>query len=150
MAGAVPLGGSSTAGRSPRALSPVGGARDADDDVPMFSRVTDDFITGGGSLPVPAGLPGINVFGGSGDGVGGGGGGGKGIGGAGGEGWFGDWDPQAIVDAIWKWLPTALALSLALPPAAVQQLIQVRVLCVCVCVCVFVCACVCVCVRTCV
>lgn len=37
----------------------------------------------------------------------------------------GEWDPQAVLDAVWRCLPAALALSLALPPASVQQLLQV-------------------------
>lgn len=96
-----------------------------DDDIPMFSRITDDYVTAGGA-PSHASLGGIDVLGG-GRGVGGGGSRGRGAGGFEGGEFFGGWDPQALVEAIWRWLPTALALSLALPPAAVQQLIQVSV-----------------------
>ena len=125
------LGKTGTAGSaaisSDSAVGSAAHGNDADDDVPLYSRVTDDLITGG--LPMPP-VPPISGFGGwlTGDG----GKGGNGGGGHNGRGssddfmdgfpWRGRWNE--ICQALVEMLPVGLAISLMLPPAALHRLMS--------------------------
>lgn len=108
---------------------------DSDEDVPLYSRVTDDIIVSGTLPPLPplSNLGGL-IFGGGGSvgGRGGGEGGGRFPGGG-----FtgGDGGDDGRLSRAWSWLcqrllemlPAALAVSLALPPAALHRLISTLV-----------------------
>jgi hypothetical protein len=93
------------------------------DNIPMYSRVTDDFVLSTASGIGLLSTWGADVFGGL---FGGSGGSNNGAGGggqsAGGHDGMGPWHPFSA--HLQTWLPMALALSIAIPPSALFQLVQ--------------------------
>ena len=104
-----------------------------DEDVPLYSRVTDDYVSGGSLLTLPPTLPPLSglggwLFGGSGGGNGGAGGGGKGGGPTGGgsdsSSGNGDAHWSQLCQKLLELLPICMAIAVVLPPAAIQRIIS--------------------------
>ncbi len=88
------------------------------DDVPMFSRITDDLIVSAHTGALVGSFSDVRWLFGGGDGGGGGGRDGRGGAGAGDEGFRREWSLRLA-----ELLPLALALSLALPPEGLRRLV---------------------------